>query len=74
MLLGTVSSMPSLPERLLALLSPGRRAERRNIDALAARLGASVDDAAWIYGRSREVGYGAAMLEYEERCRERNRA
>jgi hypothetical protein len=30
-----------------------------------------MDDAAWIYGRSRQVGHGTAMLEYEERCRER---
>jgi len=71
MTLSMVASMPSLLERVREQLSPGRRADRRNIVALARRLGTSTDDAAWIYGRSRHVGHGAAMLEYEERCRER---
>ncbi len=61
--------MPTLIERI-RLLAPAARAERRNIESLAARLGVSIDDAAWIHARSREVGFGAAMTEYEARCRE----
>ena len=61
----------SVTERLREMLSPSARTERRNIQALAEQLGASTDDAAWVYRRSREVGHGAAMLEWEERCRER---
>jgi hypothetical protein len=62
--------MASLTSRLLDAVLPRRRDDRRNIEALAARLGASTDDAEWVYRRSRAVGYGAAMLEYEARCRD----
>jgi hypothetical protein len=57
-------------DRLVARLSPRSR-DRRNIDALARRLGVSRADAEWIFTRSRVAGFGAAMIEYEERCRER---
>jgi hypothetical protein len=61
----------SLADRLRAVLSPSARDDKRNIDSLATKLGCSRDDAEWVYGRSREVGHGAAMIEWEERCRER---
>ena len=61
----------SFAHRLRAVLSPSGRDDKRNIDSLAAKLGCSREDAEWVYGRSREVGHGAAMLEWEERCRER---
>jgi hypothetical protein len=63
--------MSSLLERVRGLLSPSARTDRRNIDSLAKRLGMPVEDAAVIYRRSRAVGFGAAMTEYEGRCRER---
>lgn len=71
MLLGTVAAMPPLFDRVRDALSPARRHDRHNAAALASRLGVSLADAAWIVGRSREVGYGATMLEYEEICRQR---
>ena len=58
-------------ERVRAFLSPTARADRRNIASLASQLGCSREDAAWVYRRSREVGHGAAMLEWEEKCRDR---
>jgi hypothetical protein len=58
-------------DRLRLMLSPGARDDRRNIAALAKQLGSSAEDATWVYERSRQVGHGAAMLEWEERCRER---
>ena len=69
--LATVTSMQSLMERLRDLLSVGSRDDRRNIAALAERLDIPTEEAARIYRRSREVGYGVAMQEYEERCEER---
>jgi hypothetical protein len=64
--------MPSLIDRVMAVLSPARRVDRRNVEALAAKLGCSREDAEQVYRRSHEVGFGAAMLEYEQRCRERD--
>ena len=64
----------SLVDRLRAILSPSARTDRRNIESLAAKLAISDEDAAWIYRRSREVGHGAAMLEWEELCRQRGQA
>ena len=61
----------SLVDRLRAILSPSSRADERNIDSLAVKLGASRDDAEWVYRRSHEVGFGAAMLEWDELCRKR---
>lgn len=63
----------SIADRVRAILSPAARADRRNIESLARQLGASAEDAEWVYRRSREVGHGAAMLEWEELCRERAR-
>lgn len=63
--------MSSLLERVRDMVSPSARTDRRNIDSLAERLGVPVEDAAVIYRRSRAVGFGAAMTEYEERRRER---
>lgn len=57
----------SLRERLRRLLSPAARADERNITSLAERLCLPREDASWIYRRSREVGFGAAMSEYEAR-------
>jgi len=68
----TVDSMASLAARLRSFLSPAARTDRRNIHSLAVQLGASVEDAEWVYRRSREVGHGAAMLEWEALCRERD--
>jgi hypothetical protein len=67
----SIAAMSSVIERLLSLLTPPRRQHRRNISALAARLGTTTDDAAWIYARSRAVGHGAAMVEYQAMCAER---
>ena len=56
----------SLIGRLRGLV-PGAGDDRRNIAVLARRLGVPETDAAWIYARSREVGFGAAITEYEGR-------
>jgi hypothetical protein len=50
--------------RVRAAVSLQRREERRNVDALATHLGIPYDDAAWIYRRSRQVGYPTAMTEF----------
>jgi hypothetical protein len=57
--------VPHLLARLVDRLSPARRYERRRIDALSRKLGVSSEDAAAIIGRAREVGFGAAMTEYD---------
>ena len=64
----------SLVDRLRVMLSPSARTDRRNVHSLAVKLGISFEDAEWIYRRSREVGHGTAMLEWEELCRQRQRA
>ena len=55
----------SLVGRVRALVPDRGDDDRRNIATLARRLDVSVDDARWIYQRSRDVGFGAAMTEYE---------
>jgi len=59
--------LSSLIERVRALIPNRADDDRRNIAALAHRLGVSRTDAAWIYRRSHDVGFGAAMTEYEAR-------
>lgn len=59
--------LSSLIGRVRALIPSRADDDRRNIAALAHRLNVPETDAAWIYGRSREVGFGAAMTEYERR-------
>jgi hypothetical protein len=58
--------MPNLLVRLRLALTGGRRSERRQARALARNLGMSEDEATQLLRRSREVGFGAAMLEASE--------
>jgi len=46
--------------------------DRANIRALAAHLGVGEADAAWIYTRSREVGFPTALADFERWCLERS--
>lgn len=62
--------MPSLVDRLRQLLSPTARADRQSVASLAKQLGVSEAEAESIYRRAREVGFGAAMSEHEDRARE----
>ena len=66
--------MPSWLVRVREGISPWARRDRSNAHALAVRLGVDDADGAWIYRRSREVGYPAALAAYEELCRERSQA
>jgi hypothetical protein len=59
--------MPRPLDRLRARLSLRRLDERRQADALARKLGVAPEQAERILRRSREVGFGAAMLEHESR-------
>ncbi len=59
----------SLFSRIRQALSLRDLVERRNITALAARLGISRADAAWIVRRSREVGYPQARTEFDAYAR-----
>jgi hypothetical protein len=47
----------------LGYLLIGRAGDERNIRALAAHVGCSVDEARRLYWRARQVGYGAAYAE-----------
>jgi hypothetical protein len=58
----------SLLERIRAILHLDGGDDRRNIASLARQLDVPPDDAAWIYRRSREVGFGAAKSEYDLRA------
>jgi hypothetical protein len=46
--------------------------DRPNIRALAAHLDVDEADAAWIYTRSRKVGYPTALAEFQRWCLERS--
>lgn len=60
--------MMGLFHRLRRALAARVGRDDRHASALAQRLGIGLDDARWILGRSRQVGYGAAMIEHEARC------
>ena len=57
----------SLLDRMHAFRHLETSDDARNIASLARQLGVPAGDAAWIYRRSREVGFGAAMTEYHLR-------
>ncbi len=63
--------MPSLLDRVRERLSPAARADRRNVASLARRLDLSDHEAEVLYRRAREVGFGAAMAELDDRSRDR---
>ena len=64
--------MPPWLARVRAAVWPPALRDRRNIRALASHLGIDDADAAWLYSRSREVGYPSALADYREWCRERS--
>lgn len=67
MLIGLASRLRLVARRVARIVTFRERDDRRNIASLADHLGICRDDAEWLYGRSREVGYPTALAELERR-------
>jgi hypothetical protein len=69
-LIGVASGtlMATWPARVRTYVWTLIQRDRPNIRALAAHLDIDEADAAWIYTRSRKVGYPVALAEFEEWC------